>query len=408
MLGVICLKKIIDFLNKNEKYVFAFFLIIFIISIFFFTRANIEYDSAEYYALSNYFSGKLPINQLQTDMARYRLPGYNIITTPLYYFTSIFVSPFVKTTLFIEGELSCPSNDFYPRNEIKLHQILFKNIISCNSGLLVEWTMILSLIGTSYLFFIIGLIFIRKTLIYLYGEKEILENFIIVLVLIIFSPIFIHNIYNTPMYNTLFSFGVMSIFYYYLVKSLKEKKEKDFLIAGLVLGFFSLVRMEAFVLFLLLIFFFRKNKTFSKKFVEGFICVAVIILLYNYLIFHNPFYFGLIETNVNVIGIDLGYIFDNLFNPSSGLLFWSPLFLIGLFGLLNSKNKENLTIGKISFLLILLMLIRISNFYYYGEYIDPSILVRYDVNRYIIILIPFASIGIIEFYKKIVKKIKKN
>jgi hypothetical protein len=53
------------------------------------------------------------------------------------------------------------------------------------------------------------------------------------------------------------------------------------------------------------------------------------------------------------------------------------------------------------------MIFRISNLYYFGNYEDPAILVRYDINRYTIILVPFAIIGLLNLYQKI-KKIVKN
>lgn len=111
------------------------------------------------------------------------------------------------------------------------------------------------------------------------------------------------------------------------------------------------------------------------------------------------------------------------------MVFWSFLISLGLFGLFLGKKKYLKALGISSLVLIGVLLLRIPIMYIYvgGNPVDIGgllvtcpkntndalMLVRSDVNRYIIILAPFAILGLqnlviilSELYSKKVRKQK--
>ena len=226
------------------------------------------------------------------------------------------------------------------------------------------------------------------------------------------SDIFLHNILDTPAYATLAAFGASSIFCYFLVKSFLEKNPRGEFLSGVSLGLLTLIRIEAVVLFLVSLVFIGLGKSRSSltNFVAGFSLAAVVLLLYNSLQFGSPFHFGMLKGDVNQIGLDFGYMFANLFNPSSGIVFWSPLISIGIAGLFFSTEKYSRALGVCSVALIGLYLFRVPIMYscsgdgstVVGGLVlrcaentaEALTLVRYDMNRYVTVLAPFSVLGL--------------
>ena len=153
-----------------------------------------------------------------------------------------------------------------------------------------------------------------------------------------------------------------------------------------------------------------KKPVFLRNLVLGGSLSLIILLLYNFSQFGTPLHFGILKGDINQLGFDLNYIFANLFNPKSGIIFWSPLIFIGLIGLFFSNKKYLKALGVASLVLIALYLVRIPVMYKCigagavdigGVLVtcpktieDALMLVRSDINRYITVLSPFAILGL--------------
>jgi len=196
------------------------------------------------------------------------------------------------------------------------------------------------------------------------------------------------------------------------VKGSLEKKPAPQFLSGLFVGLLVLTRLETVVfassvfVSLLVVREFR----FLRDFVLGAWVAATILLLYNFSQYGNPFHLGILKGDINLISFDLGYIYANLFNPQSGILFWSTLASLGIIGLFMDGKRHTKILGIGSLVLIALVLIRVPIMYTcVGEgtkligglpvtcpnnMAEMVNLIRFDANRYITVLIPFSVLGL--------------
>lgn len=416
--------------------IFALLLCLLTLSIFFFSSANIRYDSGDYYTILQKLTGsnKKPVIP-STHFVEQRSPGYSIISTLPYYFASSVIEPFVKTEKIVDkeqepsGPLGMPkleNNGEYSINRqplggepkmmgipsllLSTKDIFFKNFYIEKIGGWFEWKIIFALLLTSYIFLFVGIMFSIKTL--ALRNKEVI-GFSLPMLVIITSIIFMQNIIATPTYTTLTAFGLASIFCYFFVRSFEEEKAKAQFLTGLFLGLLVLTRLEtaliAGVLCIFLVFY--KKWEFLKNVILGGSLSLITLLFYNYSQFGNPLHFGILKGDINQLDFNLNYIFANLFNPKSGILFWSFLSSLGLIGLFLGDKKYLKVLGVASLILIALLLIRGVPVMYKcigggpidmgGILVDCArnmnealMLVRSDANRYITVLAPFAVLGL--------------
>jgi len=292
---------------------------------------------------------------------------------------------------------------------ILFRDIFFKNFYIETQDSWFEWKIIASMLFTGYALLFIGLIFAVKSL--ALENKSFLGASLAPLVAIT-SGVFMHNIVNTPAYATLTAFGVSCLFGYFFVKGSLERKFAPQFLSGLFVGLLVLTRLETIVIatVVLVSLIVIREFGFLKNYVLGALVPAVILLLYNLSQFGNPFHLGLFRGDINLISLDFGYIYANLFNPQSGILFWSTLVSLGIIGLFLDDKRHTKILGISSLALIALVLVRVPIMYNcVGEgtrligglpvtcpnsMADALMLVRSDVNRYITVLFPFSVIGL--------------
>lgn len=230
---------------------------------------------------------------------------------------------------------------------------------------------------------------------------------------------------NTPAYATLTAFGISSVFCYFFVKSFIKKDTEAEVLSGFFLSLLVLTRLETILLFFVstcsLIFY--KENSFLKRFIAGVSIGVFILLSYNFLQFGNPFYHGILRGDINLISVDMNYIYANILNPSSGILFWSPLISLEIAGLFFSNKKYSGILGICSIVLIGLYVVKVPAMYQCvgqgsmligglpidcpNDQTEALTMVRYDINRYITVLIPFAVVGLcnlVTFIKYLTRK----
>lgn len=429
-------KQRIKFLSFTDYFIFSALVSLLSLLIFFQGSANIHHDSGDYYTILQKLtdSSKKPAIP-NTHFVEQRSPGYSIISTVPYYIIYYAIDPFVKTEKIIDKGAVPPRLPRVPQGSenngkeninkplsgggpgmggipsapLLAKDIFFKNYYIENADAWFEWKIIFAMLLTSYIFLFLGIIFSIKTLML---KREEITGFSLPMLVIATSIIFVINIIITPSYATLTAFGLSSIFCFYYIKSFEQESFKTQFLAGLFLGLLVLTRLEtvliAGILFIFLVF--NKKWGFIKNLLLGSSISLAILLLYNLFQFGTPFHFGILKGDINKIGFNLGYLYDNLFNPKSGILFWSFFISVGLSGLFLGKEKHLKALGIASLTVIALLLVRVPIMYNCigGEPVnlggifvdcarnksDALMLVWSDANRYMTVLAPFAIIGL--------------
>jgi len=427
--------KKIKTLRFADYFIFALLLCLLVLSIFFKSSANIQHDFGDYYTILQRLTddSKKPVIP-GTHFVEQRSPGYSIISMLPYYFTSFVIEPFVKTEEIIDERQRPPGPPEMPKPEnngeyninrpppgegpkmrgipslpLFAKDIFFKNFYIEKVGGWFEWKIIFSLLLTSYIFLFAGIIFSIKTLA-LRSKKTV--GFSLPMLVIVTSIAFIQNIIYTPAYATLTAFGLSSIFCFFYVVSFDKKSFMPQFLTGLFLGLLVLTRLETVLIAGVLCLFlaFYKKWGFLKNMILGGSLSLAILLLYNFSQFGNLLHFGILKGDINQIGFDFYYVFSNLLNPKSGILFWSFLTSLGLIGLFLGNKKYLKALGVASIVLIALLLFRIPVMYKCigGDPIDMGgisvacarnmddalMLIQSDANRYITVLSPFAILGL--------------
>ncbi len=381
-------------------------------------KANLQTDSLDYYTIlqrltadrSQPIAGNLPF-------VEQRSPGYPILSMIPFYLSTVLVEPFVQTqTVSIAagpstaGPARTPSEAMsFPPQPLLFRDIFFKNFSIGERGSSLNWTLISSLLITSYGFFFIGLFFVVKTLRLL--DRPVWGAALAPLT-VISMPVFMHNLIDTPAYATLTAFGLSCLFGYFFVKGFLRKTRSAGYLSGLFLGLLVLTRLETivFAVILLLGLILCKEYRYLRNVILGALLPAAILLVYNATQFGNPFHMGILKGDINLILLDLRYIYLNTLNPQSGMLFWSTLAVVGMIGLFLSKPPYGKILGCASLGLILLVLVRVPIMdTCIGEgtkmisglpitcpntLADLVSLIRSDANRYITVLIPFSILGL--------------
>ncbi|GAP14124.1 hypothetical protein LARV_01887 [Longilinea arvoryzae] len=398
--------------------IFTILILFLVVTVLTSGKANLQTDSLDYYTI---------LQRLTADRSRpivdnlpfveQRSPGYPILAMIPYYLTTALIEPFVQTqTVSISPEPSAtnpaqaPSEAMsFPPQPLLFKDVFFKDFSIGPQGSALTWKLLSSLLLTSYGFFFIGLFFVVKTLRLL--DRPVWGAALAPLT-VITMPIFMHNLINTPTYATLTAFGLSCVFGYFFVKGFVRKTRSAAYLSGLFLGLLVLTRLETILLagIVLIGLVLCKEYRFLRNVILGALLPAAMLLVYNATQFGNPFHMGILKGNINLILLDLRYIYLNTLNPQSGMLFWSMLGVIGILGLFLNRQPYSKILGCASLGLILLILVRVPIMdTCIGEgtkligglpitcpntLADLVSLIRSDANRYITVLVPFSILGL--------------
>lgn len=409
-----------------------------------FARANIAADAIDYYGMLQWVTpaAEKPIVG-NLHFAKQRSPGYSLTALLPYYVLSHAVEPLVSTELVTEypppppGTLPTVPPPPPPQSEVKLppppspskgsefmflpprpllvREVPFRDFFIPQEGSWYQWKLTLSLALTSFIFLMLGYVASGRMLALRFPEAP---GYALVPAVVFTSPIFLVNIVHNPLYATFTVYGVSALFAVYFLAGSTSRNTRELLLAGALLGYLVLLRLEVAVLagvLTLLLFVYRKWKMLFCL-VVGASWAAVAWALYNWVAFGKLFNFAILAGDINKLVFRPGYIFDSLFHPASSVLVWTPALLPGLVGLALSRTLPLRFLAIAAVALIGLYVLRVPIMYDNAG--GPPImiggipvgapptmdamreLIRADNNRYVIVLLPFLTLGIRELFER--------
>jgi hypothetical protein len=296
-----------------------------------------------------------------------------------------------------------------PAQPLLLRQVFFKNFDLAPQGGLFKWNIIAALLLTSYAMFFAGLFVSGRTLALLYPPPV---GASLPPLLVVASVVFMHNLVNTPAYATLAVFGVSACFTWGWVRGWQGGSARVQAGAGILAGALVLVRLETVLIVAVLIaaLVVRRQFIFLRRFVLGGLAPLALLLIYNAAQFGNPLHAGILKGNMNIVRFDPSYALATLVGPQSGILLWSALTSLGILWLFASPAPSLKTLGWASLALVAMIALRVPVMYTcIGQGVQEISgivitcppdraamlqMIRFDANRYIIPLAPFAVLGL--------------
>ena len=405
--------------------IFWTFIVLLTFAIAFLSQANMQADPVDYYTNLQ----KIVANEDQPLMpnshfADQRSPGYSLLSVPMYYTLQYLISPLGNTILDPNGMklLLLPPGPTAPgqqdtsserperREFVSVKDMFFTDFDLREPSGTIRWTLFGALILTSFVFLYIGIFALRSTLKLIDNRRKWL---LLIPVIIIGSPFILFNIFLSPAYPTLTSFGMSALFAYFFVKGFDRETSWLPFWAGLCAGTMVLIRLEAsvFVIALMLMLTLQKKWQFLLRFIGGGLITVGVLALYNMALYGTPIHLEILRGDINKMVLNAPYLFDALLHPASGILYWSFFVVVGLIGLFVGRNRMLQTLGIASIALLLLYCLKVPVMYLcVGQGVEdlgngillgclPNAtaargLVQNDMNRYIVVLAPFAVLGL--------------
>jgi hypothetical protein len=228
-----------------------------------------------------------------------------------------------------------------------------------------------------------GLYFLEKYLLNFYKPHIVLIS---ILTIFFGSNVFYYTTLE-PALSHQPSFFIICFLLYWTNKF--KFSNKNLIIFGLISGLFTTVRLADSILLIPLLFNLKLN--YKRIMLIGFgFLIGMTPQLYS-----QFYYYGNIFINPYLIGAsghwsaNLGHIFVYLFSFKRGLFIWSPIYLVGIYGLYKLKKRI--------ILYSILLLTLIGSFW--SAYLSAGF-----GQRLIFSATPFFAIGIADVYKKITLK----
>lgn len=379
--------------------------------------ANIQTDAIDYYAIVQRLTGDMPPVVPNLPFVEQRSPGYPLLTLPAYYALKAATFWIEPETMRVAppsspnaGEHERPSEQaLLPSQPLLFRQIFFKDFDLTPEGGWFRWNIIAAMLITGYALFFAGLIVSGRTLALLYPRPA---GYSLPPLMVVSSLVFMHNLVSTPAYATLSVFGVSAFFTWFWVWGWQSGAPWAQAAAGALIGTMALVRLETVLIAAALAagLIASRRFRFLRRFILGGLAPLALLLIYNAAQFGNPLHAGILKGNMNILRLDPSYVLATLTRPQSGILFWSALTLLGILGLFLSASPSLKALGWASLALIALIVVRVPVMYtcvgqgtqeISGIVItcppDSSAmlqLIRFDANRYIVPLAPFAVLGL--------------
>jgi len=392
------------------------------------TKVNISHDSVDYYGMLQWVTPEKekPIVK-NLHFAEQRSPGYPLLSLIPYSLSTVLVEPFVTTEKISEYPPHPPKHPDkrvgLPSQPLLIKDLFFKDFYIPMEGSWYQWKLTLSLLLTSFFFLFIGIWANAKVLELYYPGSKCL--FLIPATLVT-AHMFMRSILDLPLFTTLTYYGLVSLFLLFICLSFRSNKVWHIILSGLIIGLLVLTRLELSILLILLMgyFLFTKRIKFLLLFSLGGLVPFIVLVIYNLSLFGVPLHFGILRGDINIFGLDRQYIFQNLIHPESGVLFWTPLLIPGLVFLITAKEPILKVIGLYTFVLMFFYTLRIPVMYYHiGQGIidiggilvtapetptQMRELTRFEINRYLCVLIPFSIIGLRIAMDKIYNLLQRN
>lgn len=380
------------------------------------SMANLQTDAIDYYAMVQRLVGDAPPILPDLPFVAQRSPGYPLLTVPMYYVLGLPASFIEAQAVFhpsyevLSNRPPLPSETaLLPPVPIKMHDIFFKDSFLPSPAGIVRWRILAAMLLTGYSLCFSGLWISGQTLKLLYPT---LPGRSLMPLMAWASVVFMDNLLRTPAYATLTAFGVACWAAYAWVQAWETDSAWMQALSGLALGFLVLVRLETVLLvigFALGLFWTRRWR-FLGFFTLGGLIPASILLTWNTVYFGHSFHTGILRGTVNVLTFEAPYIWAALFNPRAGLIWHSPLVMVGLVGLWINQEPKLRIAGWAGLALVILVVLRVPVMYFClgqgARFVEGVLLtcppdwtallalIRSDVNRYVIPLMPITVLGL--------------
>jgi hypothetical protein len=393
--------------------------------------ANIQTDAIDYYAIVQRLTGDAPSIVPNLPFAEQRSPGYPLLTLPAYYAlkaATFWIEPAIVRSASFTGEEAGgqprPSEQaLIPAQPLLFRDIFFKNFDLALQGGWFKWNIIAAMLLTGYALFFAGLFISSRTLALLYPPPV---GYSLPPLLVITSVVFMHNLVNTPAYATLAVFGVSTLFTWFWLRGWQGRAARSQALAGLLAGLLVLTRLETVVIVAVLLAALARTRQwrFLRNFALGGLPTLALLLAYNTTQFGNPLHAGLLKGNLNILSFDSSYVLATLVGTRSGIAVWSALTVLGLIDLFFGSQPALRNLGWAGLALIALIALRIPVMYtcvgqgtqeISGVMIacppDHSAmlqLIRFDANRYIVPLMPFAALGLRGLFEQLHHVFRRN
>ena len=413
----------LSWLSTLDYILFALLLFFLVGVVFGSGMANIQTDAIDYYAIVQRLTGETDPIVPFLPFLEQRSPGYPLLTLPAYYalrFATFWITPETVRVIPLpppETKMQGSERELLPQRPLRFSEIFFKNYDLAPDGSLFKWNIIAAMLITGYAFFFTGLIISGRTLAQIYHKPAGIS---LPPLIVVTSMVFMHNIVNTPAYATLTVFGISCLFTYFWVQGWQSRSVRTQVMAGLLGGLMVLTRLETVLIIIVVLgaLVFYREIRFARNLLIGGLVPLALLLAYNTTQFGNPFQTAILKGDMNQMTFNASFVLAVLIRPQSSLLFWSTLISLGIAGLFFSPTRSLKILGVASLVLITLVTVRVPIMYSCvgqgtrmvsglsitcpPDNSDMLSLIRFDANRYIIPLVPFAALGLRGLLEKLV------
>lgn len=403
-------------LARLDAQLAAWLLVLLAALVFTSARANLQTDAVDYYAMVQRLVGDAPPILPHLPFVDQRSPGYPLLTLPLYYALGVAeplteVQP-VRPPPGAPQPGAAPSASeatLLPPWPLPLRHLFFKDFPLPPPAGVVRWRILVAMLLTGYALCFGGLWLSARMLGMLYPS---LPGRSLLPLMMLTSPVFLHNLLQTPTYATLTAFGVACWAAYAWMLAWQTDSPRAQATSGAATGMLALVRLETAVFAAALgagLAALRRWR-FAAWYAAGGLVPLALLLAYNTAQFGNPWHAGALRGTMNVLTFRPDYMLSALVGPQAGLIWHSPLISLGIVGLVTGRSRDLRVLGWGALALVALILLRVPVMYFCigeGTRIVEGVpitcptdwdamqrLIRLDINRYVIPLAPFAALGL--------------
>lgn len=309
-----------------KKY-FLLFLLSFSIFILhtIYTHHAIYGDGNGYYSYTNalFFEHKLNFDPVYGFLSNFR--GRNYIFSRVFWDTSYAQNGLIRQNPYLIGT-----------GITWLPSMIFISAINYVFNLGASMSSLVYELGpgiTGILLIIFGLFFLEKYLLNFFSKRTV---FWVILTTFFASNVFYYTTFE-PALSHQPSFFLISFLLYWTYR-FKPTKTNIFLL-GALCGLLVIVRIADTILLIPVLYQIKPKGLYILPFFAGFtIAVSPQFCLQKLMygsVFSNPYLTGQSGT----WQLDFFHTLEYLFFPKRGLFFWSPIFLVSLWGLIKSKSK---------------------------------------------------------------------
>lgn len=190
--------------------------------------------------------------------------------------------------------------------------------------------------GIAGIFFMIsGLCFLEKYLLSFFSKKAVFWT----IITIYFASNIIYFTAFEPALSHEPSFFLISFLLFWTYKF--KPSAKNFFILGALSGLLTIIRVADILLLIPILIHVLQSKPKIRLFLYGLVGFLLLLspqLITQYLMYGNVWINPYLTGQNGTWQFKLFHLFEYLFSPRRGLFLWSPVFLLGMWGLIKSKS----------------------------------------------------------------------